>query len=68
MATKADKSQMNTPEISDINQDPFYHLTSNIPDASVEESEEILEKIAALSAEDLSISSSKQFTISKDLK
>ncbi|MDD6195282.1 hypothetical protein ACTQ56_07700 [[Clostridium] aminophilum] len=49
--------------VSKLKQDPFYRLTSNIQDASAEESEEILKEIGELSDDDLTISSSKRFTV-----
>ena len=46
-----------------LKQDPFYRLTAFVEDASEEETEEILAEIDALSDDDLSISSTKQFTV-----
>ena len=49
--------------VNKLKQDPFYRLTSNVQDASTEESEEILKNIGELSDDDLTISSSKRFTV-----
>lgn len=43
--------------------DPFYRLTANVEEAAEEESAEILEAIDSLSDDDLTISSSKRFTV-----
>lgn len=49
--------------IERLKADPFYKLTSNIEDADEYETEEILETISNLSDDDLTISSSKKFTV-----
>ncbi len=49
--------------ISELKKDPFYRLTKNIQEASVEESDEILKEIGNLSDDDLTIVSSKRFSI-----
>ena len=43
--------------------DPFYRLTANVEDASAEETEEILSEIDGLTDDDLTISSTRQFTV-----
>ncbi len=43
--------------------DPFYKLTSNVEDADEAETAEILESINNLNDDDLSIVSSKRFTV-----
>ncbi len=47
--------------ISELKKDPFYRLTTNIQEASAEESEEILCEINGLTDDDLSIASIKRF-------
>ncbi len=49
--------------IAELKKDPFYRLTANVRDASEEESAEVLSAIADLSDDDLSISSTKTFTL-----
>ena len=49
--------------IAELKSDPFYRLTANVQDASDEESEEILTEIEGLSDDDLTIASTKRFTI-----
>lgn len=49
--------------IAGLKKDPFYRLTSNVQEASAEETEEILEEIGSLTDADLAISSVKQFTV-----
>lgn len=51
--------------LSKMKNDPFYKLTSNVMEASVDESCEILEEINKLSDDDLKIASTKTFKISK---
>ena len=46
-----------------LSEDPFHRLTDDVEQASVEESGEILAEIDSMSADDLSISSSKTFTV-----
>ena len=49
--------------IAELKNDPFYRLTANVEAASVEETEEILAEIESLSDDDLTISSTKTFTV-----
>ena len=49
--------------IAELKKDPFYRLTTNVRDASEEESAEVLSAMADLSDDDLSISSTKTFTL-----
>ncbi len=49
--------------VAKLKADPFYRLTLNVQDASAEETEEILAEIESLSDDDLTISSSKRFTV-----
>lgn len=46
-----------------MKQDPFYRLTAKVKEASAEESAEILSELESLSDEDLTISSTKKFTV-----
>ena len=46
-----------------MKKDPFYRLTSNVQEASAEESADILEEIESLSDDDLTISSSERITV-----
>ncbi len=46
-----------------MKQDPFYKLTSNVKEASKDETEEILSEIEGLSDQDLEISTVKHFTV-----
>lgn len=46
-----------------MKKDPFYLLTSNVEDASAEETKEILDAIEAMTNEDLEISSIKHFSV-----
>ena len=46
-----------------LKKDPFYRLTVSIEEADAEESREILGAIEALSDDDLSIASSRRFTV-----
>lgn len=41
--------------VGELKRDPFYRLTVNVQDASVDETEEILAEIDSLSDDDLSI-------------
>ena len=47
--------------ITELKKEPFYRLTTNIQEASTEESEEILGEIEDLSDDDLTIASVKRF-------
>ena len=47
--------------VSKLEKDPFYRLSSNVEEASPEESEEVLEALDSLSDDDLSIASGKRF-------
>ena len=49
--------------VSKMKKDPFYRLTANVREASAEESAELLSEIENLSDDDLTIASSKQFTV-----
>ena len=49
--------------LAELKSDPFYKLTTNIQEASVEESQEILDTINSLSDDDLTIASAKQFSV-----
>ena len=49
--------------LQELKGDPFYRLTANVQDASREETEEILAEIDGLSEDDLTIASTKQFTV-----
>ena len=49
--------------VARMKQDPFYRLTANVQEASAEESSEILAAMEELSDDDLSIASSKQFSV-----
>ena len=49
--------------VEELKKDPFYRLTANIREASAEESAEVLSVIDSLSDDDLTISSSKTFTL-----
>ncbi len=49
--------------LRELKSDPFYRLTANVQDASKEETEEILAEIEGLSDEDLTIASTKCFTV-----
>ena len=49
--------------ITELKKDPFYRLTTNIQEASAEESDEILTEIEALSDDDLTIASAKRFNV-----
>ncbi len=47
--------------ITELKKDPFYRLTTNIQEASAEESKEILGEIEGLTDDDLKIASVKRF-------
>ena len=47
--------------IAELKKDPFYRLTTNIQEASAEESKEILGEIDGLTDDDLTIASVKRF-------
>ena len=49
--------------LSELKSDPFYRLTANVQDASEEESAEILSEIEGLTDAELTIASTKHFTI-----
>lgn len=49
--------------IVELKSDPFYRLTANVQDASDEEAVEILNEIEGLTDDDLSIASTKRFTV-----
>ncbi len=49
--------------VEKLKRDPFYRLTVNVQEASAEESEEILSEINSLSDDDLTIASTKRFTV-----
>ena len=49
--------------LAELKKDPFYRLTTNIQEATVEESEEILDEIESLTDDDLTIASSKRFRV-----
>lgn len=47
--------------MDELKKDPFYRLTTNVQEASDEESGEILSAIAEMSEDDLKIASAKRF-------
>ena len=49
--------------IEELKKDPLYRLTANVREADAGESDEILSAISGLSDDDLSISSSKTFSL-----
>jgi hypothetical protein len=49
--------------VTELKKDPFYRLTVNVQEASEEESEEILDAIEKMSDDDLTIVSTKQFSV-----
>ena len=49
--------------LAELKSDPFYRLTANVQDASEEESAEILTEIEGMTDDDLTIASTKQFTV-----
>ena len=46
-----------------LKSDPFYRLTARVEEASAEETEEILADIESLSDDDLTIATTKRFTV-----
>lgn len=46
-----------------LKSDPFYRLTARVEEASAEETEEILADIKSLSDDDLSIATTKRFSV-----
>ena len=46
-----------------LKSDPFYRLTARVEEASAEETEEILADIESLSDDDLSIATTKRFSV-----
>jgi len=44
-------------------EDPFYRLTANVEEASAEETTEILEEIEGLSNDDLTIATTRHFSV-----
>lgn len=49
--------------LAELKMDPFYRLTTNVQEATVEESKEILAEIEGLTDDDLTITSAKRFTV-----
>jgi hypothetical protein len=49
--------------VTELKKDPFYRLTANVQEASKEESEEILAAIEEMSDDDLTITSTKHFSV-----
>ena len=49
--------------VAELKRDPFYRLTVNVEEASAEETDEILAEIEDLSDDDLTIASTKRFTV-----
>ena len=49
--------------LDELKKDPYYRLTVNVHDASAEESEEILAEIENMTDEDLTIASTRHFTV-----
>ena len=49
--------------LAELKRDPFYRLTTNVQEATMEEAEEILAEIEGLTDDDLTITSTKQFTV-----
>ena len=49
--------------IAELKKDPFYRLTVNVQEASEEESENIMSEINEMTDDDLTIVSTKQFTV-----
>ena len=50
-------------KLAALKSDPFYRLTARVEEASAEEIEEILADIESLSDDDLSIATTKRFTV-----
>lgn len=49
--------------LSKVKQDPFYRLTANVKDVSADESVEILSELETMTDDDLTISSTRKFTV-----
>lgn len=49
--------------VDELKRDPFYRLTANVEDASADETGEILAAIDSLNDDDLSIASTKRFSL-----
>ena len=49
--------------INELKDDPFYRLTAHVQEASAEESDEILSAVGELTDDDLTISSSRRFSL-----
>lgn len=49
--------------VNELKRDPFYRLTANVEDASADETGEILAAIDSLDDDDLSIASTKRFSL-----
>ncbi len=49
--------------ITELKDDPFYRLTAHVQEVSAEESEEILSAVSELTDDDLTISSSRRFSL-----
>ena len=49
--------------LSELKSDPFYRLTVNVQDASDEEAAEILTEIDGMTDDDLTITSTKRFSV-----
>ena len=49
--------------LAELKSDPFYRLTVNVQDASDKEAAEILAEIEGLTDDDLSIASTRRFTV-----
>ena len=49
--------------LAKMKKDPFYRLTTNVKEASAEESAEILSEIEGLSDDDLTIAASEKISI-----
>jgi hypothetical protein len=49
--------------IAELKKDPLYRLTVNVQEASEEESENIMSEINEMTDDDLTIVSTKQFTV-----
>ena len=49
--------------LTELKSDPFYRLTANVEEASAEETAEILANIEGMTDDDLTIASTKRFTV-----
>ncbi len=49
--------------LSELKRDPYYRLTANVQEASDEEAAEILSEIEGLTDDELTIASTKRFTV-----